>query len=145
MEILKKPVGSVAGDLVNAPMEHSAIAEGSGPEDMIQDLNDLSVLGKANTGAFPAGFDVTKPDTAAVKADEMDDLPATANGDKAEQNESKVIRDKAYTYLKELVDEVREAGKYLFRKDEVRYRGYTSAYRRKKNRSNKSGDEENAE
>jgi len=110
----------------------SEITDGTGPEDMIQDLNDLSVLGKANPEPLAAiGFDATKLETAAQTADAMADLLATANGDKAEHNESKMIRDKAYTHLKELVDEVREAGKYVFWKDEIRYRGYTSAYRRK--------------
>jgi hypothetical protein len=114
----------------------SAINDGTSSEDMIQDLNDLSVLGKANPEPLSAiGFEVTKLDAAAVKADEMADLLATANGDKAEQNESKLTRDKAYTYLKELVDEIREAGKYVFWKDEIRYRGYTSEYWRKQNRS----------
>ena len=48
--------------------------------------------------------------TAFTSTNEMADLPDTANSDKAKQNESKTIRDKAYTHLKELVDEVREAG-----------------------------------
>ncbi|WP_299583090.1 hypothetical protein [uncultured Sunxiuqinia sp.] len=44
----------------------------------------------------------------------MGNLLGLANGDKADQNQSKLLRDKAYTYLKELVDEIRDAGKYLF-------------------------------
>jgi hypothetical protein len=124
----------------------SDIADGTGPEDMIQDLNDLSVLGKANPKPL-TGINVGagKLDLAAQKADEMADLLATANGDKAEHNESKVIRDKAYTYLKELVDEIREAGKYVFWKDKTRYRGYTSAYWRKRNRTKSDEPTESAE
>ena len=109
----------------------SAVADGSGHADMIQDLNDLAVLGKANTEALTAiGFDLAQLDAAATAADEMADLLATANGEKAEQNESKTIRDKACTHLKELVDEVREAGKYLFWRTPYRYRGYVSQYRK---------------
>jgi hypothetical protein len=59
----------------------------------------------------------------ATAAYEMTDLPASANGDKAEQNESKTIRHKACTHLKELVDDVREAGKYLFRRNPNRTEG----------------------
>jgi len=119
----------------------SAIAEGSGHADMIQDLNDLAVLGKENSDALTAiGFDPTKLDTAANTADAMADLLATANGDKAEKNESKVVRDKAYTYLKELVDEIREAGKYLFWRDKQRLTGYSSEFWKRKN-SRKSNDE----
>jgi hypothetical protein len=36
----------------------------------------------------------------------MVNLPATANGDKAENNASIIIRDKACNHLKELVDKV---------------------------------------
>ncbi len=60
------------------------------------------------------GFDLSKLDLAATKAEEMGNLLGLANGDKADQNQSKLLRDKAYTYLKELVDEIRDAGKYLF-------------------------------
>jgi hypothetical protein len=40
-----------------------------------------------------------------------------------EQNESIIISVKGHLHLKELVDETREAGKYVFWKDEIRYRG----------------------
>jgi hypothetical protein len=115
----------------------SAIAEGTGHADMIQDLNDLAVLGRENPDALTAiGFDGAKLDAAATKADEMADLLATANGDKAEQNASKVTRDRAYTHLKALVDEIRGAGKYLFWKNPQRLKGYSSQYWKKQNRKN---------
>ena len=106
-----------------------AIAEGDGHVDMIQDLNDLAVLGKENPGPLTAmNFDLTKLDTAATLSDEMATLLAEANGDRVVQNESKVIRDKAYTYVKTLADEIREAGKYLFWRDKNRYKGYTLSF-----------------
>lgn len=109
----------------------AAITDGTGHADMIQDLNDIAVLGKENPELLTAiGFDITQLDLAATRADEMADLLAEANGDKADQNESKIIRDKAYTHLKELVDEIREAGKYVFRKNKNRLKGYSSQYRR---------------
>ncbi|MEQ8471570.1 MAG: hypothetical protein RIC35_10305 [Marinoscillum sp.] len=37
-------------------------------------------------------------------------------------------RDKAYTFLKRAVDEIREAGKYVFWKDPKRLQGYRSLY-----------------
>lgn len=105
------------------------IADGSGHADMIQDLNDLAVLGRENTAMLTAiGFDVSLLDNAATTADAMAELLATANGDKAIGNETKDIRDKAYTYLKELVDEIRDAGKYLFWRNPKRYKGYVSQY-----------------
>lgn len=121
----------------------SAIAEGDGHADMIQDLNDLAVLGRENQAPLEAiGFDLSKLDLAATKADEMGNLLGLANGDKADQNQSKLLRDKAYTYLKELVDEIRDAGKYLFWRNPQRYQGYISHYR--KNRRSTTADEEPA-
>jgi len=90
----------------------SDIADGSGHADMIQDLNDLA------------------------------DLLATANGDKVEKNASKTIRDKAYTHLKELVDEVRAAGKYLFWRNPNRLKGYTSEFWKRKNSRKSSAEPE---
>lgn len=114
----------------------SAITDGNGHADMIQDLNDIAVLGRNNPDPLTGiGFDLAQLDVAATQADEMADLLAEANGDKADQNESKITRDKAYTYLKVLVDEIREAGKYVFRKDKKRLKGYSSQYRRKRRTS----------
>lgn len=105
------------------------ITEGSTHADMIQDLNDLSVLGKNNVAPLQAiGFDFGKLDTAAATSDAMANLLAMANGDKASQSETKKLRDKAFAYLKESVDQVREAGKYLFWKNENRYKGYVSKF-----------------
>lgn len=96
---------------------------------MIQDLNDLSVLGKNNPAPLQAiGFDLGKPDVAAATSDAMANLLAMANGDRASQSETKKIRDKAFAHLKESVDQVRDAGKYLFWKNENRYKGYVSKY-----------------
>lgn len=100
-------------------------------------------MGKANPEPLTSiGFDATKPDTAAPRSDEMAELLATANSDKAEQNESKLIRDKAYTHFKELVDEIREAGKYVFRNDKNRLKGYSSSYWRKLHRNQSNNQEE---
>ena len=105
------------------------IAEGDSNADMIQDLNDLSLLGKSNTGPLEAiNFSPEKLEVAANASDELANILALANGDKSLQSDSKVIRDKAYTHLKELVDEIRNAGKYLFWKNEKRYKGYVSQY-----------------
>jgi hypothetical protein len=120
----------------------NAIYKGDGHANMIQDLNDLAVLGKENPDPLTAvGFKITKLDTAATTADKMASLLAEASGDKAEQNESKVIRDKAFTHLKELVDEVREAGKFVFWKDKTRYKGYTSTYWKRKKKTKDEPDE----
>jgi len=110
------------------------IGGGTGHDDMIQDLNDLAVLGRKNTTELEAvSFDLTKLDTAATLSVEMAELLAIANGNKNGGNDTKYLRDQAYTYLKELVDEVRECGKFVFWKDEQRAKGYASNYWRKQN------------
>ena len=121
----------------------SEIAEGTGHADMIQDLNDLAVLGKENEVLLtPINFDLTLLATAAETSSNAADVLAIANGSKQKGNESKVLRDKAYTYLKQLVDEFRAAGKYLFWKNPDRLKGYSSDYWRRKNAS-KSKEETN--
>lgn len=107
----------------------SAITEGDGPEDTIQDLNDISVLGKANIPLIESvNADVTKLDTAAATADELAAILAQVNGDRDEPNASKIIRDKAYTHLKEAMDEVIACGRYVFWKNPDRLKGYRSPY-----------------
>lgn len=112
------------------------IAEGSTNSDTIQDLNDLSVLGKGNTDALTAiNFDLTKLDTAADIAVNGADALAVANGSRQRGSDTKVLRDKAYTYLKESVDDIRAAGKFIFRNEPKKLKGYTSKYWKKRNQS----------
>lgn len=105
------------------------IEAGYGYTDTLQDLSDLSVLGKDNKGLLTAiGFDVKKLNQAAKMSSEMSTLLATMNGERAESNSAKQIRDQAYSFLKESVDSIREAGKYLFWKDKKKLNGYRSMY-----------------
>ncbi len=108
------------------------IAHGSGDADMIQDLSDLSVLGKSNPGELTiAKFKLAKLDLAAQLSNDMAELLAKANGATQENSLAKEIRDKAFTHLKEAVDEVRDAGKYVFKNNPERFKGYISKYNRK--------------
>ena len=109
-----------------------AIADGSGHMDMIQDLNDLSVFGKENPEELEkVKFDMTRLELAAEMSNEMADLLGRANGESKSDSKEKVIRDQAFTHMKEAVDEIMDCGKYVFRKDKVRLKGYRSEYYRK--------------
>ncbi|MCP5048174.1 MAG: hypothetical protein GY940_13465 [bacterium] len=109
----------------------SQIADGYGHPDMIQDLNNLSGLGKKHSEPLIAmGFDMTLLDTAAQLSDELGTLYAHASVERAEFSESKKLRDRAYTHLKEAVDEIYAVGQYLFWHDEERKKGYRSGYLR---------------
>jgi len=130
----------------------NAIADGGGQADMIQDLNDLSVLGKANQELLAAiSIDLSLLDLAAQKADEMANLLGLATRDRADYSETKKIRDQAYTHLKEAVDDIRSHGQYVFWRDDDRFRGYRSNYlykmrlQRASNKSNPEVEEEDAE
>ncbi|WP_180335638.1 hypothetical protein [Labilibaculum filiforme] len=52
------------------------------------------------------------------------------------------MRDRAYTYLKQLVDEIRTYGKYAFWNDEEKQKRYTSEYLRNSRKTKKETIEE---
>lgn len=107
------------------------INKGTGHADMIQDLSDLSTLGKLAADELAAiNFDPAQLTIAAEMADSLGQLLARANGSTNEHSEIKTNRDKAFTYLKESFDEIRVTGKYVFRKDKDRLRAYSLSYKR---------------
>ncbi|MCP5108348.1 MAG: hypothetical protein GY950_33485 [bacterium] len=115
------------------------IKKGRGHSDMIQALNDLSVLGKKNAALLEAvRFDMVLLDKAAQTSDHMAELLAEANSDKLAVQEVKKIRDQAYTHLKEAMDEVCKCGQFLYRYDRERMRAYRSEHLRKKNLKRRS-------
>lgn len=114
------------------------IREGYSNADMLQDLSDLSVLGKENTDLLKAvGMDLKLLDQAASTADELSAVLALANGEAGDDADAKELRDKSYTYMKLAMDEIRSTGQYVFWRDEDRKKGYVSAYFRKKNQGKK--------
>lgn len=117
-----------APDLANRV---SAIAEGSGHADMIQDLNDLAVLGNEYSEYLIAiNFDLNLLTEAAETADRLSEVLALANAEDSGHSTVE-LRNRAYTYLKEVVDEIRTTGQYLFWRNAERLKGYASNYRRK--------------
>ena len=117
------------------------IAQGDTNSDMVQDLNDLATLGKANSDLLtPITFDLDKLDLAATISDRMGDLLGATNGERKEVSEAMVIRDKAYTYLKLAVDEIRECGKFAFWRTPERLKGYFSDHWQKANAARAKAD-----
>jgi hypothetical protein len=109
------------------------IAEGSTNADMIQDLADLSALGKAHPNELTTiHFDLTKLDTAATLSSTLAGVLAASNGDKKSEKAELLLRNKAYSHLKEIVDEIRDCGKYVFLANEARLKGYKSDFWHKK-------------
>jgi hypothetical protein len=118
------------------------IAQGNTNADMVQDLNDLATLGKAHTDLLTnIGFDLSLLDQAADIADRMGDLLGATNGERKSVSEAMQLRDKAYTYLKKAVDEIRECGKFVFWRNPDRLKGYISDHWRKINLEKASATE----
>ena len=117
--------------------------EGNTHSDMIQCLNDFSVLGRDKHELLTAiSFDLTLLDLAAQKNDELRSLYSAAYRDRQDFSEVKKIRDQAFTHLKEAVDKIRKCGQFVFWRNAGRLKGYRSDYlRRIKRRSTEDNNE----
>jgi hypothetical protein len=110
------------------------IAQGDTNSDMIQDLNDLAELGKANLDLLAVvNFDASLLDLAANLADQMGDLLGATNGERNKDSEAMIFRDQTFTYLKQAMDEIRNCGKYVFWRNADRLKGYSSDYWKTRN------------
>jgi hypothetical protein len=107
----------------------TAIAEGSGHADMIQDLNNIAVLGKDNPAPLlKINFDMTLLDIAANTAKAMADLLSKNTITRIDSSKERILRDQAFTYLHQAVDELRACAQYVFWRNEARLKGYVSQY-----------------
>ena len=105
------------------------IAAGNRHTDMLQDLIELNILGKDNLELLTAlNFDISLLERASQLSSGLPSIYAAANKEKLKDNESKKLRDQAYTHLKEAVDHVRKFGKYVFWQHAERLKGYRCAY-----------------
>jgi hypothetical protein len=106
--------------------------EGTTHAEMIQCLNNLSVLGLSKQELLrKIGFDFMLLDLAAQKSDEFSKKKEAASWDSKDYLEAKKIRDQAFTHLKEAVDLIREYGRYVFWRNDARLKGYRSNHLRK--------------
>jgi hypothetical protein len=109
------------------------VAEGSSNADMIQDLADLAALGNKNPAPLAAiNFSNRSLSYAVSLSGNLAVILAESNGDKNSENATLLFRNKAYSHLKTLVDEIKACGKYAFRKDKARRKGYKSDWEHKK-------------
>ena len=112
----------------------SNIIDGNSNMDLIQDLSDYSVFAKQYPEPLKAIlFDETKIERAKQISLDLVDLMNQVDGMKNSKNRpEKIMRDRAYTYLKQLVDEIRDYGKYAFWNNEEKQKRYSSEYQRQK-------------
>lgn len=111
------------------------IRKGNSQVEMIRALKNLSVLGLRNLKTIES-INITKEKL--IRASELSDdmalLLASYHTEQGSSYKTKDLQLKAYTYLRELVDEIRLAGKYVFWKDKTHLKEYASEYVRKKNK-----------
>jgi hypothetical protein len=101
-----------------------------------QAMNDVAVLGREHPALLEAtGFDLAGLDQMAALSNGVADALAAAEEARRLGNGAKTLRDRAFTLLKGAVDEIREAARFLFRKDPERLAGYRSEYWRRMSRA----------
>lgn len=114
-----------------AVLDH--IMQGEGVPDLVQDLLDVAAL----IGQHEAAFDGDDTFDAAARAESARSAAAditaglSASRTLGDHEATKLLRDQAYTHLAKLVADVREAGRYAFRKEPRRAAAFASAYMRK--------------
>lgn len=122
----------------------SAVQEGEGVADLVQDLEDLATLITVHLEAFTRDQSFDAP----AQAESARGLAAEIRSGLAEskqttpQSAAKELRDRAYTYLDDLTERVREAGRYVFRRDPAMSARFGSAYKRRKRRRAAGGGAE---
>ena len=109
------------------------VSKGTSHANMIQDLCDLSVAARHNPDPLIAvGMDPAKIDEAARMSDELGSLLAEMYTEERRGTlDLRLQRNRAYTHLKEAVDEIRTCGRFAFRKNETRRRGYMGEQKKK--------------
>ncbi|WP_282035494.1 hypothetical protein [Saccharicrinis aurantiacus] len=108
-----------------------AIKEGDNQADAVLDLSKLAKLGKDNPEPLMAmNFDLTKLDKAVTLSKSLSETLSIINGHAYVEEHRKEMRDKAFTLLKEVVDEVYEYGRFVFRNDADHVKAYGSKYKR---------------
>ncbi|MBN1577526.1 MAG: hypothetical protein JW913_13290 [Chitinispirillaceae bacterium] len=105
------------------------IREGSGKQDLFLDLSASAELAKKYKPHLDAlHLNTAIFDIAEVKAAELYRLHTKAFIEKG-SSETKVMRDRAFTYMRRQMAEILDFAEYVFRKDRARLEYYHSTYR----------------
>ncbi|WP_321516733.1 hypothetical protein [Marinifilum fragile] len=124
------------------------INEGDSNADAVMDLLRLGTLGNNNQEPLAGiGFDIAKCNTAISESERMGALLAEVNGSLYVDDERKLIRDKAYSLVKQYADDLKEYGQFVFRDEEEHAMLYSSKYLRNKKAEyrRKKKEEENTQ
>ena len=118
-----------------------AITEGARQSDMVDDLDALGKLGKANLNALNAiKFDTSFLDIAQNAAIDLADYLSDYRSAKVTRGDVE-MRNRAYTYLQMVVTDIRSCGQYSFHGKMDRLSGYTIPFQvSTRSKTQKEGD-----
>jgi len=110
------------------------IKKGRSHAKAIQDLANLSVLGRANMQELEAiHFDTSKCEKASHEADRIAGIMAAFHGRMYVKDELLTLRNKCYSMLKEEIDELIAYGRFAYRKQPSKQTAYAHKYKRERN------------
>lgn len=105
------------------------VIKGKGDTDMVMDLRSLQILGTAHPAQLQAvNFDLTRLDDSLALHHELLEILAKSNLTTDEEKELREIRNRAYSWLREAMDEIRTFGQWLHEDDEEKRLRYISLY-----------------
>jgi hypothetical protein len=111
--------------------------------EIIKGMQELSELGKANLSLLKAiNFDKSVLEEAIDSAAKLEAMKRASGGKSMPPSSTKKIRDQAYTYLKEAVDEIRVHGQYVFKGDKELSFRYRSEFIRQLKLKQREGSKE---
>ena len=119
------------------------IRAGETVDDLVQDLFDLATLFEKHAPAFERdrSFDlVTRVAEARTLGDQLSAGISEERLD-PEPTGTRELRDRAFTYLDDMMSEIRSAGRYAFRRNPSLSKLFTSRYRRRHRRGAQSKSE----
>jgi hypothetical protein len=121
-----------------------AVRKGAGGADMVMDLSSLVQLGKKYKAPLEViKFDMALIDEAETLANRLGKLYASAFIEKGSK-EAKLLRDRAFTYMRKIMGEILDAAEYVFRNEPEKLEPYHSAYRNRKRNPSNTGEKPEA-
>lgn len=115
------------------------IVEGSGIADLIEDLKKLQPLLRSHSGELEkAQLPPKAGERLLALARALEEASSEAAGERVSSDEARqalALRNRAYWWLREALDEIRECGRYVFRKEPDKARLFRSSYSRKNQKS----------
>jgi hypothetical protein len=96
-----------------------------GENDFVSDFSTLVKLGRENIFLIKKyKINLSILNSLNNKAQTFEALLEEANGANQEDSQALIMRNKAFTHLKHAVDEIKAYGRFIFKDDETRLKGY---------------------